>query len=724
MGKEPAGNIDLSDLSSQTLAHADGNFETAKWERMLRRLQARQMPPIDANRPNKAEYADTIEAISNSLDQFATKYPRPGKTDTIRRLTRTEYSNAVRDLLGIDFDVSEILPSEESSHGFDNVTVGELSPLLLNRYITAAQKISRLAVGASGRGPSGVTLRLPADQTQDSHIEGLPLGTRGGGILKHTFAESGEYEIQLRLSRDRDEKVEGLNEDYQIDVLLDRARVHRFELPRPKNGDFTNVDAALKARFNIAAGAHDIGVTFPRKDDSLLEIRRQPFDAAYNRHRHPRQGPAIFEISIVGPFGVESSKSNFTASGLLSSGENETNTLKRLMRLAYRRPIIDEDLKSPLKFLKSKGLESALASILVNPNFLFRIEREPTALPTGASQAITDLDLASRLSFFLWSSIPDNRLLTLAENHQLQDADVLRGEVTRMLADPRSASLVKNFANQWLYLQNLDSIHPDLRLFPDFDDNLRQSFRQETELLFECIQRDDRSVLDLLTADFAFLNERLAVHYDLPNVVGSHFRRVDLPADSHRGGLLRQGSILTVTSYATRTAPTIRGNWILKNVIGTPPPPPPPNVPSLKEESTSDAVSVRERLAEHRENPSCASCHNLMDPIGFALDNYDAVGRWRTFEGELPIDVSGTLPDGSEVDGVADLEQGILQYPELFVQTLSEKLLVFALGRGIELDDGPEVRRIVKAAAKDAYKFSALIQNVVASKPFRMRTVQ
>jgi hypothetical protein len=368
------------------------------------------------------------------------------------------------------------------------------------------------------------------------------------------------------------------------------------------------------------------------------------------------------------------------------------------------------------------GIELALSAILVNPHFLFRVEETPADAKAGSIYAINDYELASRLSFFLWSSIPDDRLLELAKSNRLHEADVLKTEVDRMLKDARSQSLVENFADQWLYLRNLDSIRPDLRLFPDFDDNLRQAFRKETELLFQCVQREDRSVLDLLTANFSYLNDRLARHYRIPNVIGSHFRRVELEPSSHRGGLLRHGSILTVTSYATRTSPTIRGHWILKNILGNPPPPPPPNVPALKEKQDVANLTVRERLAEHRSNPACASCHNLMDPIGFSLDNFDAVGRWRSYEDEQLIDASGSMPDGSIVRNADELESAILKQSELFAQTLTEKLLTFALGRGVESNDGPEIRRVVSFSRSQDYRFSSLIQGIVASKPFRMRT--
>ena len=698
------------------------------------------MPPAAAERPAEAEYEAAIRELESLLATYAEAHPRPGTTDAIRRLTRNEYRNAIRDLLAFEIDVNEILPADESSHGFDNITVGELSPTLLSRYITAAQLISRRAIGRLERSPEGVTIRVPADQTQEGHVEGLPLGTRGGIVLNHVFTQEGEYEIQLRLARDRDEVVEGLNEEHKIDVLIDRRRVHRFTITPPKNRDHTNVDANLNAKIKVAAGPHLVGVTFPRTSHSLLEIKRQPFDAAYNRHRHPRPSPAIFEVSIVGPLaatGVGDTPSReriFVRRPATSEEELDCarQIVRSLARRAYRRPPSEEDLETPLRFFRDAsrkegfeaGVEAALAAILVNPNFLFRIEQPSAGASSGEAYAISDLELASRLSFFLWSSIPDDRLLDLAESGRLREPTVLADEVTRMLADPRSASLVTNFASQWLHLRNLESIQPDLRLFPDFDDNLRQAFRRETELLFDCVVREDRSVKDLLDADFTFLDERLAKHYGIPHIYGGHFRRVDLDSGSHRGGVLRHGSILMVTSYATRTSPTIRGNWVLTNILGAPPPPPPPNVPALKEKTHDANLSVRERLAQHRSNPACASCHDLIDPIGFAMDNFDAVGRWRDFDSGQPIDASGILPDGTKIDGIEHLESAIMKRPELFVNTLVEKLLTFALGRGVEPADGPEVRRIVRRAQQDDYRFSTLVSGIVVSKPFQMRVAE
>ena len=740
-GTEPAAGLNLREFDT-SVALGTEQWDTETWEKIVKRISARQMPPADVERPSEAEYTNMLAAMESALDRYAEKHPQPGRTDSVRRLNRTEYRNAIRDLLAVDVDVDSLLPADQLSHGFDNVTVGELSPLLLGRYITAAEKISRLAVGGLEKSPGGVTVRLPADRTQDVHVDGLPLGTRGGTLLEHHFPADGQYEIQLRLMRDRDENIEGLTESHDIDVLLDRGLVHRFTVAPPKGKagyqkDDTLVDAHLKKRFRVTAGPHQIGVTFPSRSASLLEINRQPFEASFNRHRHPRRAPALFEVSIVGPFDPEGPGDTPSRRKIFShdAAEEEDattraeNILRSLVRLAYRRPATDDDLAIPMRFFKQRfaadgfeaGVETALSAVLVNPHFLLRAEKSPAEHAAGTAYRISDVELASRLSFFLWSSIPDEQLLTLAEAGQLRDADVLSSQVQRMLKDQRSQSLVSNFAAQWLFLRNLDSFQPDRRLFPNFDDNLRIALRRETELLFESVVREDRSVLDLLSTDTTFLNERLATHYGIPHVSGSHFRPVVLSKDSHRGGLLRHGSILAVTSYATRTSPTIRGNWILENILGTPAPPPPPNVPSLKDKTASSAVTIRERLAEHRKNPACASCHNLMDPVGFSLENFDAVGRWRMFDQEQTVDSSGALPDGTKVDSLEELEAGILERPEMFVSTLTGKLLTFALGRGVEFHDAPAIRRVVRGAADNDYQFSSLVQAIVTSTPFQMR---
>ena len=511
-GAEPAAGLNLREFDTRVVRDTE-QWNTETWEKIVKRMAARQMPPPDVERPSESEYATVLTAMEAALDQHTEKYPQPGRTDSVRRLNRTEYQNAIRDLLAVDVDVDSLLPADQLSHGFDNVTVGELSPLLLGRYITAAEKISRQAVGGLEKSPGGLTVRLPADRTQDVHVDGLPLGTRGGTLFEHHFPANGQYEIQLRLMRDRDENIEGLTEPHDIDVLLDRGLVHRFTVTPPKGKagyqkDDTLVDAHLRKRFRVTAGPHKVGVTFPSRSASLLEINRQPFEASFNRHRHPRRAPALFEVSIVGPFDPEGpgdtpSRRKIFSPDSVQHGEDQVpttraeKTLRPLVSLAYRRPVTENDLAIPMRFFRQRfatdgfdaGIETALSSVLVNPHFLLRAEKDPEGLPPGSIYRISDIELASRLSFFLWSSIPDEELLTLAAADQLQDADVLKSQVQRMLKDQRSRSLVNNFAAQWLYLRNLDSFQPDRRLFPDFDDNLRIALRRETELLFESVLR-------------------------------------------------------------------------------------------------------------------------------------------------------------------------------------------------------------------------------------------
>jgi hypothetical protein len=535
-----------------------------------------------------------------------------------------------------------------------------------------------------------------------------------------------------------------------MEFLLGRERVANFTLVPPKNKNkYVFNDDQLKARIEVTAGPRDLGVTFVKNKSSLLETKRQPLNVHFNYHRHPRLTPAVYQVSITGPFITYDGARQPTDTPSLNTPsrkrifssyptrpDEEDACAKRiiadLMRRAYRRPITDDDLSRPLAFYREAqaesgfeaGIEMALSAILVSPRFLIRIESDPKSLPSGSVYTISDLKLASRLSFFLWSSIPDDELLAAAERGELRKTKVFRQQMHRMLDDPRSSTLVTNFASQWLYLRNLDSRTPDARQFPDFDDNLRQAFRQETELFFQSIIREDRSVLDLLQADYTYLNERLAKHYGIPHIYGSRFRRVELSEESHRGGLLRHGSILTVTSYATRTSPVIRGHWILENLLGTPTPPPPPDVPALEDIVVGAELPIRERLAKHRANAACASCHDIIDPIGFTLENFDAVGRWRDREFGRPVDSIGGLLGSDSIDGVSGLERGILQRPDMFVATMTEKLLTYALGRGVEFEDGPAVRQIVRNAAKNQYRFSEVIWGIINSPAFQMRTTE
>ncbi len=731
-----AGGFVLDELNADSV----GKHPEA-WEKVVRKLRPRYMPPAGLPRPDEGAYNAVVSWIETSLDSAAAARPNPGRTDTFRRLNRTEYRNAIRDLLAIDVDVTSLLPGDESSHGFDNVTVGDLPPMLLERYLSAAQKISRLAVGSPARSPSGDTITLPADLTQEEHFDELPLGTRGGTAVPYTFPLDGSYDIQLRLARDRNEYIEGLREAHDVELMVDGARVGLFTVKPPPSGvDHQLVDKDLRARVPVAAGPHVLAAAFPKKPSALLETERQPYPAHFNMDRHPRIQPAVYSISITGPYdakgpGDTPSRRKLFVCKPARPGEEEPcarRILSTVARRAYRRPVTDADLQVPMKFYRDAratggfetGIEMALRAVLVSPEFLFRVEQEPSGVAPQTAYRVSDLELASRLSFFLWSSIPDDELLDAAARGKLRTPEVLERQVRRMLADTRSRALVNNFAEQWLYLRNLASTTPDMRAFPDFDDNLRKAFRQETELFFESVLREDRSVLDLLRANYTYVNERLAKHYGIPNVYGSRFRRISFDADGPRGGLLRQGSILTVTSYATRTSPVIRGKWILDNLLGVPPPPPPKAVPPLKEKRIGSNLPVRARLAEHRDNPACSGCHQLMDPVGFSLENYDAVGRWRTSEDGTAIDASGGLPDGSKFQGVAGLQRALLSRPEVFVNTMTEKLFTYALGRGVEAYDAPAIRKVVRDARSTDFRLSAIIQGIAGSMPFQMRRSQ
>jgi hypothetical protein len=733
---EKAGGLDLDVASS-----VDVTARTVVWEKVARKLAARQMPPAGRKRPEERVYASFVAGLEAELDRAASRRPDPGRTTTLWRLNRTEYQNAIRDLLALEIDAAALLPADEANHGFDSAPLGDLSPTLLDRYITAAQKISRMAVGRAPKSPNSDTFRVPPDRTQEGHVEGLPLGTRGGTRIPFTFPQDGEYDVQVWLTRDRNENVEGLREPHDLLVLVDRKQLASLTVKPPVNNEVGGrVDANLKARIAVNAGPHDLGVTFVQQSSSLLETKRQPYQARYNLHRHPRTTPAVYQVTVTGPFdpkgpGETPSRRRIFIRRPATPQEEEAcarEIVSALLRRAYRRPAAEADVAKVMTHYRrgrsdgdfESGVEMALSAILSNPRFLFRVEQDPPNIAPKASYRVNDLDLASRLSFFLWGSIPDDELLDLAARNQLRKPDVFEKQVRRMLADGRSRNLATNFAAQWLHLRNLDSITPDLRLFPDFDDNLRKAFRQETELFFESILREDRSVLDLLQADYTFLNERLAGHYGIPHVYGDRFRRVGFGADRERGGLLRHGSILTVTSYATRTSPVIRGKWVLENFLGTPPPPPPGNVGSLEDNTVSASLPIRERLAAHRTNAACTSCHRLIDPVGFPLEQFDAVGRWRMLEEGKPVDATGGLPDGSACDGVAGLEQALLRRPELFVRTLTEKLFTFALGRAPLESDAPAIRKIVRDARSDGYRFSSLIRGITTSMPFQMRRAE
>jgi cytochrome c5 len=720
----------------------------AMWEKVVMKLRAGMMPPLGRPKPDHAAIESMVALLEKGLDQGSTARPEPGRA-SLHRLNRTEYGNAIRDLLDINVDVKELLPPDDESNGFDNIAdVLKVSPSLLEQYLVAARKISATAVGDPMFIPVSQIFRAPPDRSQDRHIEGLPLGTRGGVLIKENFPLDAEYQINIVLLRNVLGYMKGLEWPHQIEITVDGERVFL----KPVGGDDDNresdanfaaaanmIDGRLRARLPIKAGPHEIGVAFLRKNSSEtaepLELHSYDHDL-----QNMNGNPQVDYVDITGPLqatgagDTPSRRRIFTCRPSTSSEQASCarKILSTLARRAYRGPVSSSDLDSLMSFYDSgaqkggfeAGVQNALRVMLATPKFLFRSEPDPTNIASGQIYKLGDMELASRLSFFLWSSIPDDELLTVAEQKKLNQPAVLDAQIKRMLADPKSHALVQNFAGQWLYLRNLQSSRPDNKTFPDFDDNLRQAFRKETEMFFESIIREDHNVVDLLTADYTFVNDRLAQHYGIPNIYGNHFRRVSVK-DPARRGLLGQGSILTVTSYPNRTSPVLRGKWILENILGTPPPPPPASVPPFPEnEEGAKPRPIREILEEHRKNPACAACHAVMDPLGFSLENFDATGEWRTKDKSGPIDPSGVLADGTKVDGPLALRQALLKRPERFVDTMTEKLLTYALGRGLEYYDMPVVRTVVRDAAKQDYKFSAVIFNIVKSTPFQMKRAQ
>ena len=721
------------------------------WEKVIRKLRAGTMPPPGAPQPDDAARLALARSLETTIDVASATRPNPGRP-ALHRLNRAEYQNAIHDLLALDIDAAALLPPDDSSYGFDNVAdVLGVSPVLLERYLAAAETISALAVGDPSMPPSDRTYRVRFDLTQTRHIEGLPLGTRGGTLIRETFPLNGEYLIKPKLWRTNVGFIRGLQYPHQVEVTLDGARVHLVTVGTPDDfatslmgpqNAVTMIESRLQVRVPMTAGPHTIGVAFVQKTEALPPTLLQPYQSTLDPV--DSEGvPQLEAVTVSGPFVVSghgdtpSRRRIFVcgaAAAIRASAAPATTAcarqiLQTLARRAYRRPVGDADLRPLLAFYETgrrkggwdAGIQLALERILADPQFVFRAEGDGGAAAVGTPFRVSDLELASRLSFFLWSSLPDDTLIDLASRGRLRDPVVLEAQVRRMLHDPRAGALVGNFAGQWLYLRNLKNVAPSSEQFPEFDDNLRQSFQRETELLIDSVMREDRSVLDLLTADYTFVNERLAKHYGIPNIYGSQFRRIPVSSEARRG-LLGQGSVLTVTSQANRTSPVLRGKWILDNLLGTPPPPPPPDVPALKENSERDRpLTMREQMEEHRANPACASCHKQMDPLGFALENFDAVGAWRTLDARNPIDPASDLADGTHVDGPVALRQALLRHPDAFVGTMTAKLLTYALGRGIEYYDMPAVRAVVKGASAQNYRFSSIVMGIVASTPFQMR---
>ncbi len=728
------------ELESADLENVPAQAEI--WEKVIRKVRTGTMPPLGRPRPDAAAADRLAEWLENEIDRAAAASPNPGRTVPLHRLNRTEYQNAVRDLLDLEVDAAALVPADDQSYGFDNIAgVLKVSPTLLERYMNAARHISRLAVGASPMAPTGETFRIVSDLSQYQHRDGLPFGTRGGLSVSYNFPRDGEYDIELAML----DLFAGapIREPHQLEVSVDGERVALFLLApidpdRDQGAAYNTGPEDLRVRVPVAAGPRTVTATFVRKTGALAESLRQPFDRPHGEGDYLLYAPHLGTLTITGPFdetGVEDTPARQRIFVCRPGNPAEEapcarQILSSLAGRAYRRPVTGRDLAPLIAFYEEgrkaggfeAGIERALRALLVSPDFLFRVVSDPPGVEPGTPYRLGGLELASRISFFLWSSLPDDELLTVAEAGGLQDAAILEAQVRRLLADPRSEALASNFAGQWLRLRNISGALPSDVLFPDFGESLRQDFVRETELFFDSILREDRGVTDLLTADHTFLNERLARHYGIPGVYGSDFRRVSL-ADGNRRGLLGQGSILTVTSYPDRTSPVGRGKWVLENVLGTPPPPPPPNVPELEPAGDAGKVlAMRERMEQHRENPVCASCHRVMDPLGLALENFDAIGRWRVhMPGGGTIDASGTMPDGVAFDGPAELRGLLVRDPEQFATVVTEKLLIYALGRGIEYYDAPAVRRIVRGAAADDYGLASLVVGVVRSTPFQMR---
>ncbi len=715
-------------------AHAEG------WEKVVRKLRSQTMPPAGAPRPDAAAYEAVASVLETALDRAAAERPQLGKLPAAHRLSRTEYANAVRDLLGIEalpreVGIELLLPPDNVSSGFDNIAdLLFVSPSNMERYLDAARKISRLAVGDPAM-PVLVNIhRLGAEHPQDERVEELPFGTRGGIAVRSDFPVDGTYTVTVELAA-------APRERHDLEVTVDGARVALRTLGADggRGGGGRGRGAAeppLQFPLKLTAGPKLVGVAFVQRTEARDEATLRP------RMRSRGTQPAIGSVTISGPYdaargGDSPSRRRIFVRRPAAAAEEEAcarSILSTLARRAYRRPVNDADLGDLLPFYQrgraerdfDLGIQRAIERLLVSSQFLFRIERPAANAAPGSLYRISDLELASRLSFFIWSSIPDDELLDLAAAGRLSAPDVMAQQVRRMVADPRAMSLVTNFAAQWLYLRDLETKRPDEILFAHFDETLRDAMRRETELFIDSVFREDRSVVELLTADYTFLNERLAKHYDVPNVRGSHFRRVSFPAGSPRGGLLGQGSVLTITSYSTRTSPVLRGKWVLENLLSSAPPPPPADVPSLdtagKERETP--LSLRDAMTRHRASPACAGCHARMDPIGFAMENFDAIGRWRDHEAGVPLDVTGVFPDGTRFEGMSGLKRELLRQPEQFAGTIAEKLLMYALGRNVHYYDAPAVRAIMREAAANNFTFSSLVLGVVRSRPFMMRQAE
>ena len=751
-------------LTFDTENVSDVSKNPALWENVVRKLRVGVMPPPENPRPDKASYDGFRAWLETELDRVAARGVNPGRIEAFHRLNQTEYRNAVRDLLDLDIEVAELIPPDPpDQHGFDNnAEVLSLSPALMERYVSAAHKIAELAVGAAPRSTLIKTYEVPLNLIQDDRLsDELPFGSRGGAAFEHNFPVDGEYRITVKLQTNYVDFVRGYDAPGEIEVSLDGEHIETFGFggdapgtPAPYSfaGNIRGSDdweefmmifaeEGFEIEIPVEAGPRVIGATFPRtmwEPEGIQQPRLFGYHLAVTEL--PDANPSLGSISIEGPLSVAgpgdtpSRRQIFTCNPASADQEPACarEILDTLARRAYRRPVSEGDLAELYEFFEAgrreggfdTGIQYALERVLVSPDFLFRIERDPAAAEPGSVYAISDLELASRLSFFLWSSIPDDELLDLAERGALREPGTLESQVRRMMADPRAGAFIENFVGQWLYLRNLDGHYPLPSGFPEFDENLREAFKRETQLFLDEQIRSDRSMLELLSADYTYLNERLAQHYGIPDIYGSRFRKVSLDG-AQRGGLLGHGSLLTVTSYPNRTSVVLRGKFVLENLLGAPPPEPPPNVPALEEANEEGRVlTMREAMAQHRENPACRSCHAAMDPIGFSLENYDAVGKWRTRFAGQPIDASGAIPGGSEFSGPDGLANLLLERPGDFVGAVTEKLMTYALGRGLEYYDMPAVRSIVRNTEEDDYRWSSVIMGVIESAPFQMRRTE
>jgi hypothetical protein len=708
--------------------------QSETWEKVLRQLRAGTMPPPGAARPPQAFYARAAGYLSRELEANAAARPNPGSMPLAHRLTRTEYANVIRDLLALpdlpkEFDYATLLPADNASSGFDNLAdTLFVSPATMERYLEAALKISRVAVGDPDLGALVNTHITPVRQTQDGRNEALPFGTRGGLQIDGYFPLDAEYEFKV-------ETADAVADVHQLEISIDGERKAITNVSR-RPGVLAAGDAPNRGafRFAVPAGPRSVGVAFVERSEALSEDPLRP------PGRNRGALPSVVSVTITGPFNstgpgdTPSRRRLFVCRPASANQESACadRILTTLLRRAYRRNVTADDLRRVRQFYEAGraerdfdlGIQRALERVLVSPQFLFRIEQEPASVATGSVHRVSDFELASRLSFFLWSSTPDDELLDAAAAGTLRKPEVLRRQVTRMLADPRGRSLVTNFAAQWLFLRDVETKEPDLYLFRDFDESVRAAFVRETELFLDSILRENRNVLDLLTADYTFLNEPLAKHYGIPQITGSHFRRVTLPKGSPRRGLLGHGSILSITAYSTRTSAVLRGKYVLENLLASPPPPPPADVPSLNTERSGKPLSMKEAMQLHRASPACAGCHAKMDPIGFALENFDALGRWRAEENGRPLEVTSALPDGTVVDGVDGVRQLVLRDPALFVEALTGKLLMYALTRNVQHYDQPTIRVIARESARQNYTFASLVLGVVNSVPFQSRMAQ